>query len=65
MPEYRVTVRFGRSRKRYRVYDIEAEDFPAALREAADRIPPEVAAETDLVEARLQVRPETREYTPE
>lgn len=65
MAHYRVTARFGQARKQYRVYDIEADDAAAALRAAADMIPADVVGTVDLVELRVQVDPEAREYGPE
>lgn len=64
MPSYRVTVRWGRSRHQYHVHDVEATSLRDALREAADRMPEEVAASADLVEIRLMTDPAAREYAP-
>lgn len=59
---YQVTARQGGSRVRYHTYVVEAEDAAAALRAAADSLPTEIAKEVDLVELRIAVDPERREY---
>ena len=64
MATYRVTIRYGRSGKRYELLDIEAPELREALRRAAEQVPEEAAATADLVEVRLQSEPEAREYTP-
>lgn len=64
MPQYRVTIRHGAARHRYAMLDVEADGLRAALRAAAEQLPPE-AAEGDLVEIRRQTTPEDREYVPE
>lgn len=63
MPSYRVTFRYGAPRALYDVLDIEADDLRAAMRAAADRVTEEVAATAELVEVRVRVRDEEREYT--
>lgn len=65
MHHYRVTIRFGAPRARYEMLDVEAEDLRGALREAASRIPEEVAATAELAEVRRQAAPDQREYGPE
>lgn len=62
---YQVTVRHGRQRQRYHTYEVEAHDAATALRLAAERMPPEISAEVDLVELRVAVDPETRSYVGE
>jgi hypothetical protein len=51
--DYQITIRYGTKTQRYHTFLVEAADVPAALREAADRIPPEIKTETDLVELRV------------
>lgn len=63
MNRYRVTIRHGRP-ARYHVEDVEAGSLPDAMRLAADRIPGEVGATGDLVEVRLSVGPDDRQYGP-
>jgi hypothetical protein len=63
--EYQVTLRYGRSRHRYHTFTVAAEDAPAALREAAAKIPPEIATEVDIVELRPAVDPDRRAYLDE
>jgi hypothetical protein len=63
MPSYRVTFRYGESRVLYEVLDIDATDLRAAMREAADRVPEEVAGTAELVEIRVKMEEEEREYT--
>ena len=65
MPHYRVTIRFGAPRARYEMLDVEAEDLRGALREAASKIPDEVAASAELAEVRRQTPSDEREYGPE
>jgi len=60
--DYQITVRYGGSRQRYHTFAVDAEEARAALRAAADRLPPEVAADADLVELRVAVDPERRAY---
>jgi len=62
---FSVTVRFGTSRKQYRVYDVDAESGSEALRRAAEAMPVEADGAVDLVELRRTVEPEARSYTPE
>ena len=60
--DYQITVRYGGSRQRYHTFVVGAEEAGAALRAAADRLPPEVAADADLVELRVAADPERRAY---
>ncbi|HUG39646.1 MAG TPA: hypothetical protein VMM12_04140 [Longimicrobiales bacterium] len=62
MHHYRVTIRFGAPRARYEMLDVEAEDLRGALREAAEKMPAEVAATAELAEVRRQSRPDEREH---
>ena len=59
---FRVTVRYGGQRKGYHVFEVDAGDVAAALRDAAGEIPEPVRAEADRVEIRPSVDPEGREY---
>ncbi len=63
MFQYRVTVRYGDPRQQYMVLDIEAASLADALRSVADALPAEVSVGADLAEIRLQVEPESREFT--
>lgn len=65
MPSYRATFRYGGSRPRYEMLDVEADDLRAALTIAAERLSDEVAETAELVEIRRQADPDDREYTPE
>lgn len=65
MHHYRVTIRFGAPRARYEMLDVEADDLRGALREAASKVPDEVAATAELAEVRRKTRPDEREYGPE
>ena len=62
---YQVTVRHGTQRQRYHTYEVEAHDAATALRLASERMPPEIAAEVDLVEMRVAVDPDSRAYLDE
>ena len=62
---YRVTARYGGRQQRYHTYDVQADDAKAALTAAAEALPSEIAAETDLVELRVSVDPEERTYVEE
>lgn len=59
---YQVTVRHGGSRQRYHTYVVDAPDARVALAAAADAMPAEIAEQADLVELRVAVDPERREY---
>jgi hypothetical protein len=50
--KYQVTIRYGRKLQRYHTITVEATDAVAALRSAADAVPPEIVAEVDIVELR-------------
>jgi hypothetical protein len=62
---YQITVRHGTHRQRYHTFVVEAVDAAAALRLASERIPAEIVEEVDLVELRVSVDPERREYAGE
>jgi hypothetical protein len=62
---YQVTVRHGAQRQRYHTYEVDAHDAATALRLAAERLPPEISAEADLVELRVAVDPDSRGYLGE
>lgn len=62
---FQITVRYGGSRQRYHTFVLEAEDAAAALRDAADEMPPEIARDADLVELRIAVDPDDRTYLGE
>ena len=57
-----ITVRYGGRHQRYHTYKVEAEEAREALKAAADAIPDEIAPEVDLVELRVAVDPDAREY---
>jgi hypothetical protein len=63
--KYQVTVRHGAQRQRYHTYVVDADDAGAALRLAAEALPPEIAGEADLVELRVAVDPDERSYLGE
>jgi len=63
--KYQVTVRHGTLRQRYHTYLVEAGDAGDALRLAADGMPTEISKEADLVELRVAVDPEERDYLGE
>jgi hypothetical protein len=50
--KFQITVRHGRKVQQYLSLAVDAPDAPAALRQAADEIPQEVAGDVDLVELR-------------
>lgn len=50
--DYQITIRYGRRSQRYLSLAVEAPDAVSALREAADRVPAEIASEVDIVELR-------------
>ena len=57
-----ITVRYGGRRQRYHTYKVEAADARQALEAAAADLPDEIAPEADLVELRVAVDPDAREY---
>jgi hypothetical protein len=62
---YQITVRYGGRHQRYHTYVVEAPDASDALQAAAERMPPEIAPEADLVELRIAVDPDQRTYLGE
>jgi hypothetical protein len=65
MPLYRATVRYAASgRHRYHLEDVDAPTLMDAVRLAAERVPDEVGSTADLVEVRVQVDPERRDFVP-
>lgn len=62
---FQVTVRYGGRYQRYHTFTVDAPDARAALEAAAGQIPDEIAPQADLVELRVAVDPESREYVPE
>jgi len=50
--DYQITIRHGKKRQQYLSLAVEAPDAAGALRLVADRIPPDVVGEVDLVELR-------------
>ena len=59
---FQITVRYGGSRQRYHTFVVEAEHAGAALRDAAAEMPVEIAEDADLVELRVAVDPDDRNY---
>jgi hypothetical protein len=67
---YRMTLRHahvagGRAATRYHVVDIEADNIRAAMMQAINAFPPGGEDSGDLVEIRVHVDPEERNYAPE
>lgn len=62
---YQITVRYGGRYQRYHTFGVDAPDAAKAMVIAAERIPPEIAPETDLVELRVAIDPEKRSYVDE
>ena len=65
MTTYRMTLRHGSPGKRYHVVDLEAPDIRSALMQAVNAFPPDGEKTGDLIEIRVHVDPESRNYTPE
>ena len=63
--KFRMTLRHGSPGKRYHVVDLEAPDIRAALMQAVNAFPPGGEATGDLIEIRVHVDPEARDYTAE
>ncbi|MDZ7778360.1 MAG: hypothetical protein U5R14_00195 [Gemmatimonadota bacterium] len=59
---FSITVRYGDRAHRYHTFEVAAEDARAALVAAAKEIPDEIAPLADLVELRVSVDPEERNY---
>jgi hypothetical protein len=62
---FQITVRYGTRYQRYHTYAVEAADAREALAKAAGAMPDEVVPEADLVEVRVAVDPESRDYLGE
>ena len=63
--KFRMTLRHGSPGKRYHVVDLDAPDIRAALMQAFNAFPPGAEASGDLIEIRVHVDPDARNYTPE
>lgn len=59
---FQITVRYGGRTQRYHTYTVEAADAREALARAARDLPEAVAAEADLVELRVAVDPDARQF---
>ena len=59
---FQITVRYGTRTQRYHTYSVDAPDAREALEKAAREMPDAVAAEADLVEVRIAVDPDKRQY---
>jgi len=62
---YQITIRFGGRHQRYHTFKVSADDAAEALRQAADKVPEEIAADVDLVELRVAINPDERSYLDE
>lgn len=62
---YQITVRHGDRYQRYHTFTVEAEDAREALRRGAEGMPEKLVVDADLVEVRVAVDPESREYVGE
>ena len=65
MTIYRMTLRHGTPARRYHVVDIEADNIRAAMMQAVNAFPPDGEGTGDLIEIRVHVDPEQRNYSPE
>ena len=63
--DFQITVRYGGRYQRYHTYQVSAADAREALEAAARAMPPEIAAEADLVEMRVAVDPDQRRFMGE
>jgi hypothetical protein len=63
--DFQITVRYGGRYQRYHTYQVSAADAREALQAAARAMPPEIAAEADLVEIRVAVDPDQRKFMGE
>ena len=63
--QYQITVRYGRRHQRYHTYTVKADDARRALEIAAQELPEPIAPEVDLVELRIAVDPDRRDYVGE
>lgn len=62
---FQITVRWGGRSQRYHTFTVEAADVREALDAAAREMPDPVAADADLVELRVAVDPDKRQYLGE
>ena len=62
---FQITVRHGGRAQRYHTYTVEAADAREAMEKAARDMPDAVASEADLIEVRIAVDPDAREYLPD
>jgi len=60
--DFQVTVRYGGRSQRYHTYVVQASSARDALAEAARAMPDSVAIDANLVELRVAVDPDRREY---
>ena len=65
MTIYRMTLRHGTPARRYHVVDLEAPNLRAALMQAVNAFPPDGENTADLIEIRVHIDAEQRNYTPE
>jgi hypothetical protein len=63
MKRYRVTIRYGHP-QRYHMQDVQAASLVEAMRLAGERLLPEVGETADLLEIRVQLEPEDRQFGP-
>ncbi|MGH7502547.1 MAG: hypothetical protein ACREL7_12410 [Longimicrobiales bacterium] len=63
MPNYRVTIRWGRP-SRYHIEDLDAPGLSEVFERLPRAVPGEVLESGDLVEIRIHVDPEGRVFTP-
>lgn len=59
---FQITVRYGERYQRYHTFVVEAGDVREALATAARELPDDVAREADLVEVRIAVDPDERDF---
>jgi hypothetical protein len=62
---FQITVRYGGRYQRYHTYAVTAEDARDALEKAAHALPAEIVGQVDLIEVRIAVDPENRQYMDE
>jgi hypothetical protein len=59
---FQVTVRYGGRRQRYHTFSVDGADAREALLQVARELPDAVASDADLVEMRVAVDPDSREF---
>lgn len=64
MMRFRVTVRYGQPQQ-YAVRDVEARSLAEAMQLAAQNVSEAAEPDADLVEIRVQMEPESRDYVEE